>query len=277
MDRDEAIKLLRGGEEGIAEWNRRREAREEIPDLSEAELKRADLSGAKFRHAVCGWSVFADVDLSSVGSLETVTHLGPSTVGTDTLCKSQGKIAEVFLRGCGVPDELIAYLPSLLGAKKAVEFYSCFISYSHKDEEFAKRLHSRMRDEHLRVWFAPEDIKGGKKIHEQIDQAIRVYDKLLLVLSESSMESEWVATEIYHARQRELKEKKRILFPIRVVDFDRIRQWKCFDADSGKDMAREIREYFLPDFVNWKDHDAFEAAFSRLLRDLTAESEEHEQ
>ena len=42
-------------------------------------------------------------------------------------------------------------------------------------------------------------------------------------------------------------------------------------ADAGKDSAREIREYFIPGFSNWKDHDAYQAAFQRLLRDLKAE------
>ena len=40
------------------------------------------------------------------------------------------------------------------------------------------------------------------------------------------------------------------------------------DPRTGKDLAEEVREYFIPDFSNWKDHDAFEAAFARLLRDL---------
>jgi hypothetical protein len=47
----------------------------------------------------------------------------------------------------------------------------------------------------------------------------------------------------------------------------------CFDADTGKDSAREIREYFIPDFSNWKDHASFEAAFDRLQRDLKAEDQ----
>ena len=123
----------------------------------------------------------------------------------------------------------------------------------------------------MRVWFAPEDVQGGKKLHEQIDEAIRVYDKLLLVLSAESMNSEWVRTEIRKARKAEIKEGKRKLFPIRLVDFKTIREWECFDADSGKDLGVEIREYFIPDFSNWKDHDSFEAAFARLLKDLKAE------
>ena len=41
-------------------------------------------------------------------------------------------------------------------------------------------------------------------------------------------------------------------------------------TDRGKDLAVEVREYFIPDFSNWKDHDSFEAAFARLQNDLRA-------
>ena len=87
----------------------------------------------------------------------------------DTLVRSRGKIPEAFLRGCGVPDALIANLPALIGAMEPIQFYSCFISYSTKDQDFAERLHSKLRDKGLRVWFAPEDIQGGKK-HPRADR-----------------------------------------------------------------------------------------------------------
>ena len=77
-------------------------------------------------------------------------------------------------------------------------------------------------------------------------------------------------TEIRKARKKEVREKRRKLFPLRVVNFDIIRNWECFDEESAKDLAIEIREYFIPDFSDWKNHDAFEAAFERLLRDLRA-------
>ena len=32
-----------------------------------------------------------------------------------------------------------------------------------------------------------------------------------------------------------------------------------------------MREYPIPDFSNWRDHDSFEAAFARLLDDLKAD------
>jgi hypothetical protein len=239
-------------------------------DLSSANLRLTTLHGADLRGAIIGNTLFIDLDLSEVQGLDAVYHQGPSPININTLIKSKGKIPDSFLRGCGIPDSFIEYLPSLIGAMQPIQFYSCFISYSTKDKDFAQRLYERMQSHHLRVWFADEDMKGGHKLHEQIDQAIRVHDKLVLVLSEQSIQSEWVMTEIRKARKAELRDKRRKLFPIRLVDMDTLRDWECFDADTGKDLAVEVREYFIPDFTQWKDHDSFERAFARFLKDLQA-------
>ncbi len=155
-------------------------------------------------------------------------------------------------------------------AAHAIEFYSCFISYSTKDQEFAELLHADLKNNGVRCWFAPHQVQGGKKLEEQIDEAIRLYDKLLLILSEDSMCSDWVKAEIAKARHREVSEGKQVLFPVRLVSFDHLRNWKCFDSDTGKDSAQEIREYFIPDFSHWRDRDSFRTTFDRLLHDLRA-------
>ena len=237
--------------------------------LSTADLTRAKLTDAKLNRAVVGYTTFVGVDLSSLDTLGTVKHFGASVIDIGTLYKSQGRIPDSFLRDAGVPEEIID-VARILRNGPPIQWHSCFISYSTKDEQFAKRLHTRMREANIRVWFAPEDLKGGKKLHEQLFEAIQLHDKLLLVLSEHSIQSEWVMTEIRKAREVEKKEKRRKLFPIRLVDFDTLRTWTCFDAESGKDLAVEVREYFIPDFSNWKDPAAFEAAFSRLQKDLKA-------
>ncbi len=88
------------------------------------------------------------------------------------------------------------------------------------------------------------------------------------MLSKHSINSEWVKTEIAEARQREVHAKSKVLFPIRLMDFDTIKQWKCFDADIGKDLAKDIREYQIPDFSNWDSHNSYQQAFECLLQDL---------
>lgn len=230
-----------------------------------------NLKNTVFENADMYENSFSNVDLSLAKGLELVIHSAPSTIGIDTLYKSAGKIPEVFLRGCGVPDDFITFIPSHFGIQQAIQFYSCFISYSTKDEEFARRLYSRMRDEKLRVWFAPEDVKGGEKLQEQIERAIQLHDRLLIILSEESMASEWVKREIRNARRAEVKENRRKLFPIRLVDYKAIENWKGFDGDGGEDLAFELGKYYIPDFSNWKNHDSFEKEFAKLLRDLRAE------
>jgi hypothetical protein len=226
-----------------------------------AKLAKSDFSGARI-----GSTIFADNDLSTVTGLETVWHAASSVIGIDTIYRSKGKISKVFLRGCGVPEDFITFAKSL--ATNPIDYCSCFIRYSTKDQHFADRLYADLQNKGVRCWFAPHDVQGGRKLHEQIDEAIRLHDKLLLILSPHSMESEWVKTEIAKARTREVRDQRRVLFPIRLAPFETLRDWECFDADTGKDSAREIREYFIPDFSNWKSHDSYREAFSRLISDL---------
>jgi len=245
-----------------------------MADLRGAKLRAATLLGtnlesSNFSKAIIGSTVFDGTDLSGVKGLEAVLHAGPSTIGIDTIYRSHGNIPLAFLCGAGVPDNFIEYMGSLTG--KTLEFYSCFISYSIKDQEFADRLYADLQNKGVRCWFAPHDIQAGKKIHEQIDEAIRRYERLLLILSPNSMNSEWVKTEIRKARKRERTEKKRVLFPVRLVSFEAVRDWELFDADEGKDLAVEIREYYIPDFSDWKNHDPYAEGLKNLLRDLKTE------
>ena len=88
-------------------------------DLSQSSLNHAIfdhtiLDGTDFSQTTSATNVFSNVDLSTAKGLETMKHVETSSIGIDTLLKSRGKIPDVFLRGCGVPEKLIAALPSLL-------------------------------------------------------------------------------------------------------------------------------------------------------------------
>jgi hypothetical protein len=154
-------------------------------------------------------------------------------------------------------------------AKRAeIQYHSCFISYSTQDQAFADVLFKDLKANGVDCWFAPHSVRGGSKLHDQIDEAIRIYDRLLLILSPDSMRSDWVKTEISKARRREIEEERKILFPVRLVDFTALRSWECFDADTGRDSAKEIREYFIPDFSDWKDPKRYSRELQNLFRDL---------
>jgi TIR domain len=160
----------------------------------------------------------------------------------------------------GLPDRLIDYLPSLL--EEAIRYYSCFISYSSKDEAFAKRLHADLQNNGVRCWFAPHDLPIGAKTWDAIDAAIRVRDKLLLILSKNAIASDWVEDEVGKAFAEERRRKQIVLLPVRIDEMVR----KTCEPWAMK--PRDQRH--IGDFRKWKDHDAYQQAFDRVLRDLKA-------
>ena len=228
--------------------------------LNNANLSDANLSNANLKEAIVGYTSFGDVDLSVVKNLETVKHLGPSTIGIDTIYRSQGKIPEAFLNGAGVPDSFLEYMRSLVG--KPIDYYSCFISYSSKDQAFAERLYADLQSKDVRCWYAPEDMDIGDKIRPRIEESIRLYDKLLLVLSEHSIASNWVAYEVERALNKEPQGKPNVLYPIRVDDA--VMETKADWVDDIKSTRH------IGDFTHWKSHDDYQKAFNRLLRALKA-------
>jgi hypothetical protein len=247
-------------------------------DLKYADLRAANLSqsvvgfinfqstkldGAVFTDALAAYNTYKGTDLSKVLGLESVRHQNPSSIDIETLHISRGIIPDAFLRGCGVPEAFIVQIPALVASIEPIQFYSCFISYSSKDQDFAERLHADLQAKGVRVWFAPLDMAIGARIRPTIDESIRVYDKLLLVLSETSVHSQWVEQEVETALEKERESPgKTVLFPIRIDD-------AVMNSKAGW-PALIKRSRNIGDFHNWKEHDSYTKAFKRLLRDLKA-------
>jgi len=244
-------------------------------NLSDAELSAADLKGARFSQTILG-----NIDFSETKGLEEVIHSGPSSIGFDTIQKSRGKVSEVFLRGCGLSDvEIeftklaaqgldseqaisIAYEIANLYSGRGIHYYSCFISYNNEDEAFARKLHDNLQENSVRCWYAPEDMKIGDRIRPKIDQEISLRDKLLVILSENSINSEWVGDEVEAALEEEKVSGRTILFPIRLDDAV---------METRQDWAAKIkRRRHIGDFTDWKNKAKYQISFGRLLRDLKA-------
>jgi uncharacterized protein YjbI with pentapeptide repeats len=227
-------------------------------DLRLANLRRANLRGANLTRARLRETNFADIiALENTVGLEDCEHRGPSILDFRTVAKS-GPLPIAFLRGCGLPDILIEYLPSLRG--NAIQFYSCFISYSSKDQLFAERLHADLQNKGVRCWFAPHDLPIGAKTWDAIDEAIRLRDKLLVILSKASIGSDWVEDEVSKALAEERSRRQVVLFPIRIDNE------AMSTAEPWAVKLRDQRN--IGDFRQWKKPEAYQKSLDRLLRDL---------
>jgi hypothetical protein len=126
------------------------------------------------------------------------------------------------------------------------QFQTVFVSHSHKDHDFVSRLNAALRHHGVRTWFSHDDLDAGTKLHEAIFSAIASFDRLIVVLSEHSIKSPWVIAELQRAIRRQKSEGRDILFPVSLLSFERLREWTCFDADTGVDIAVELRQYLIP-------------------------------
>lgn len=264
-------------------------------DLSSARFIGAQLKGAFFGNNLYRETIFVMSDLSNV-HVTSPSHIDDATLAATAYetrrvlqIIQDGKVAldgddlreaqksatlgmsttrELFVAN-GVSQshviQIFNVMPTILGSST---YQSVFISYSSADEEFAQRLYNDLRTSGVNVWFAPHDMRGGRTVITQVTDAIRKAERLILVLSEESMHSNWVATEILEARRAEKESNTNKLFPVRIVDLEAIRRWQLFDSDTGEDLARIVREYHVLDFSSWRDALQMSESVTRLIRDL---------
>ncbi len=248
--------------------------------LKDTDLTGANLNGTNFRRALLFSTKFGDVDLGIAVGLEEANHFSSSVISTGTIQLSKGKIPLAFLRGCGLSDLEIEYAklaaPGLDAGQVTditreisqkymgdpVQSCSCFISYSDKDEEFAKRLYDSLQDKGTRCWFAPEDLQLGDRLRTTAGEQAHSRDKLLVILSANSIQSRWIGHEVEKAIAEEKEHGGVKLFPLRLDE-------AALKAEGGWVEALRLGRT-IADFSNWKNQADYENAFEQLLGDLQA-------
>lgn len=232
-------------------------------NLIGANLTGTNLDGADLSGAVIGATLFGNVDLSNVKGLESLQHLGPSTVGIDTIYRSNGKVPILFLRNAGVPGHLIDYIEMFVDRNK--KHYSCLISYSAKNEQFAHKLYEDLQAQGVRCWLVNEKLKRRDRNHAMIDAAVNLHDKLILVLSGDSIDKGWAENEYNKAIEKEMRSGKITLVPITLDD--------AVESSEQPWAIKLRRSRHTADFSLWQDNDAYQEVLGYLLEELSMEEE----
>jgi len=225
--------------------------------LGGATFKETILDGTKFQQAYLQSTTFTNVNLSVAKGLDQVDHLGPSTLDFGTIYLSKGDIEEAFLYGVGIPDIFIDYIRSQ--GKDPFDYYSCFMSYASEDQPFVEQLHSDLEAEGVRCWLAPIDLNPGDRFPQHIEDAIRHHDKLIVVLSQYSIQSGWVEHEVNLALEKQ-HSGEIILFPIRL---------DTAYLSSRADWVTYLRSHcHMGNFEYWQYRRHYETALKQLLEAL---------
>jgi hypothetical protein len=133
------------------------------------------------------------------------------------------------------------------------ETYSIFISYSHKDSDFALELYSKLSKHGFRKIFLDKiKVRPGDRFKEKILRALDGCTHFILVMTPDSMESIWVKREYRRALTRAYENGKRNIIPILLRD-----------CQIPEKIKEEIQ------YVDFRSVDRREDAFNELLRGLT--------
>lgn len=130
-----------------------------------------------------------------------------------------------------------------------------FISYSHAGRNFVDKVEKRLQEEGAPVWRDVHKAVAGPLERQVLDQ-IRTTDAVVIVLSEASLESDWVEHELEKAREQEKVQGRDILCPVAVDK-------ACFDK-SGPLWTKLGRDKLILDFSAWKTK-KFEEPFAKLV------------
>lgn len=247
-----------------------------VTDMVETDLMQADLTDASF-----GNTRILDCDLSSCYGLETIKHQSASHISTGTLMRTISGVGgnlnaemHTFFVRAGVPDSLLEYLPSLF-LSDPLQFYTCFISYGAEDAAFAARLYDDLTKARIRCWKFDESAVVGRSLWGNIDQAIHVYDKVIVICSENSLRRPAVQDEIERALQKEeqLRWKKRdlpmvdddVLFPVRLDEY-------IFDSWQHERKPNVVKKV-VGDFRDWRaNRSKYQRELQRLIKALNPQS-----
>jgi len=113
-----------------------------------------------------------------------------------------------------------------------------FLSHSHEDKVFARRLARDLSVHWLEVWLDEAEIRVGDSLLRKIAAAIDHVDYVVAIISDTSVKSKWVQLELDIAMNREIAERRVFVLPVlctkaQVPSFLRGKLYADFTTESN--------------------------------------------
>ena len=246
-------------------------------NLSRTDFFETDLTQATLTEAFLYQTSFANTRLAGAIDLETCRHLGPSIIEHRTLAHHP-HLPPTFLQGCGLQaweiEAARLYDPALTPAQindaiqqihqartqHPLQIHNLFLSYSYANTPFIEHLETDLNTRHIRYWRDEHDAPKGR-LHNIVTRAMRPNPTVLLILSEHSVERNWVEYEIDQAHKLEQTLQRNVLCLINLDD-----SWTT--ADWSEELTDQVVQYPMLDFSTWQEAPVPEDIFPRLIAHL---------
>lgn len=240
-----------------------------LANLSGADLSGSTLAGASLRRTSLNSANLCDVDLS--GALHLRTARGGCNIDSATLART-GMLPIEFLRRCGASQALIDEARARHGIPPGT--LSCFLCHATVDRPFVDRLHADLSRHGIKCWYSPIEMRddgterSDDEIQHQLEAAIDVHDRTLVVLSKTSICRPWVKAEIRRAEKED-------------PDWGHVKQLVFVRIDqaherAGFDLRWSLGGEWIVDFCDWQEHDRYDNALQQVVQILRGEEPEGE-
>ncbi|HSS76369.1 MAG TPA: toll/interleukin-1 receptor domain-containing protein [Thermoanaerobaculia bacterium] len=240
-------------------------------DLKHANLIKAESERTRYDFATFGQTAFDHGLIEGGIGLERIFHADTSIVDVriferaDLFVQRKPEMHQAvrrFFKNAGVTERIIK--AALDAISQALEWRSCFVSYSHIDKEFVERLCSSLEARGISCLRDEGGLDAGSHVFEGVASGIIYQDRTLLCCSWASLTSGWVEKEAEIALEREEKQRKSVIIPL---DLDGCLFETQYRPDAPP-LALKLRERVAADFRNWRDDGSFEMAVNRLAEKL---------
>jgi len=105
-------------------------------------------------------------------------------------------------------------VPAIRYSHENIHHGVVFISYSHRNSDFARRLAADLRKEGIKVWIDHRAVSAGENITTSIDSVLSKAAFVIALVSQSSLESAWCNEEWSATLNAHLAGKSVILIPL---------------------------------------------------------------
>lgn len=143
-------------------------------------------------------------------------------------------------------------------------YASVFLSYGGPDEAVARRIYEELTFAGVRCFFFPVSAIPGIRLHRTMSEAIRQYDRVVLLCSEAGLQRPGVANELEQVLAREAEEGgAELIIPVALDDV-------LFSPTAARHhVLAQIRQRVIADFRNvLHNDDAWRRGMDLLLRAL---------
>lgn len=212
-----------------------------------------------FKGTALNGTAFINVTFEDCDDLTQAVHLGPSEFTIRTLQKNADVPSE-FWEAAGITASIG---DAIVQFGRPSSYHSCFISFASADELIAENIYQVLRAQGVSAWKAGQSLSIGDSLRAAVFNAIDQHEKLLVIISSSSENSQWVEQEVEKAFAKERRTGSLHILPIRIDDTA---------MTSSKAWIESLRNTrHIGDFTSWGDPGARDKLEGYLLRALRSE------